>query len=37
MRYQVQSAAPLNFAAEANKLASIIKTYSINDDGLFVN
>jgi replication factor A1 len=30
VRYQVQTAAPLNFTAEANKLANLIKLYNID-------
>lgn len=39
VRYQVSSAAPLNFSTEAKKLAEMIKQYSLNDnsDSLFVN
>lgn len=37
IRYQVQYANPLNFAQEANKLAALIKQYSIGGDSLFVN
>lgn len=36
VRYQVQYCNPLNYAAEANKLASMIKQYSIESDSLFV-
>lgn len=36
VRYQVQYANPLNFAAEANKLANIIKLYNQDSDSLFV-
>jgi replication factor A1 len=36
VRYQVQYANPLNFAMEANKLASIIKLYNQDSDSLFV-
>lgn len=36
VRYQVQYANPLNFAVEANKLASIIKLYNQDSDSLFV-
>jgi hypothetical protein len=32
----VQYANPLNFAAEANKLANIIKLYNQDSDSLFV-
>ncbi|KAI9725528.1 MAG: Replication factor A protein 1 [Chrysothrix sp. TS-e1954] len=40
VRYQVSSVSPLNFAAEANKLAETIKQYSLQDqenDSMFVN
>jgi len=33
----VLSAAPVNFSAEAKKLAEIIKQYDLNSDSLFVN
>lgn len=36
MRYQVQYANPLNFGVEANKLAAVIKQYSIDSNSLFV-
>lgn len=36
VRYQVHSSNPLNFAVEANKLASIIKLYNQDSDSLFV-
>ncbi|KAI4677415.1 uncharacterized protein J4E84_009100 [Alternaria hordeiaustralica] len=36
-RYQVQNLNKLNYAAEANKLAQLIKQYNIDDDTLFVN
>lgn len=37
VRYQVSSAQPVNFSAEANRLAEIIKQYNIDDDNsLFV-
>ncbi|KAF2012213.1 replication protein-like protein A 70 kDa DNA-binding subunit [Aaosphaeria arxii CBS 175.79] len=35
-RYQVQSINTLNFAAEANKLAELIKQYNVDDNSLFV-
>ena len=39
MRYQVLSAAPMNYVQEAKKLADLIKQYNIDGDGdsLFVN
>ena len=37
IRYQVQYANALNFTQEANKLAALIKQYSIGGDSLFVN
>lgn len=39
IRYQVLSAAPLNYGNEAKKLADLIKQYSLSDggDSLFVN
>lgn len=30
IRYQVMSASPLNYVAEANKLAELIKQYELN-------
>lgn len=30
VRYQVMSAAPINYVAEANKLAELIKKYEID-------
>lgn len=36
VRYQVQYAKPLDFKAEAKKLADVIKQYSIGSDSLFV-
>ena len=36
VRYQVQTAGPLNYSLEAKKLADIIKQYSIESDSLFV-
>lgn len=36
VRYQVQSAAALNFSHEAKKLAELIKLYNVQDDSLFV-
>lgn len=30
IRYQVMSAAPMDYKAEGNKLAELIKQYSIN-------
>lgn len=38
VRYQVLSAAPLNYVQEAKKLADLIKQYNIGgEDSLFVN
>jgi hypothetical protein len=39
VRYQVSSAGPVNWSAEGNKLAAMIKQYSLSDnsDSLFVN
>ncbi|TKX27032.1 replication factor A C-terminal domain-containing protein [Elsinoe australis] len=37
VRYQVLSAAPVNFAQEAKKLADLLKQYSLDGDSLFVN
>lgn len=36
VRYQVQYANPLNFSAEAKKLADIMKLYSIDENSMFV-
>jgi replication factor A1 len=36
-RYQVQNLNKLNYAAEANKLAQLIKQYDMNEDTLFIN
>ena len=36
VRYQIFNATPINFATEANRLAEMIKSYSIGSDGLFV-
>ena len=37
VRYQVQTARPLDYVAESKKLADMIKQYSDTDDGLFVS
>lgn len=37
VRYQVQTARPLDYSAEAKKLADIIKMYNMESDSLFVN
>jgi hypothetical protein len=36
VRYQVSTAAPLDYASEARKLAEVIKKYNIDDNSLFV-
>ncbi|PNS20586.1 hypothetical protein CAC42_313 [Sphaceloma murrayae] len=37
VRYQVLSAAPINYVQEAKKLADLLKQYSLEGDSLFVN
>lgn len=37
VRYQVQTARPLDFSVESKKLADLIGKYSIQENSLFVN
>jgi replication factor A1 len=36
VRYQIQTASPIDFKAESAKLAEMIKQYDMNSDSLFV-
>lgn len=37
VRYQVQTARPLDFSVESKKLADLIQKYSLQENSLFVN